>query len=82
MTINGNIWENQKGVTDTEQGQRNDRQREPVVCRCSMCGGAVYPEELFYEIEGRKFCYECLPDFSRHYFLYGLQTARIRGRRK
>ena len=71
-----------KGVMGTERGQENDRQRAPVVFRCSMCGGEVYAEELYYEIEGKRLCYDCLPNFARHYFLYGLLVAKARRRRK
>ena len=74
--------ENTKGVTDTELGRNIDRQSIRAALRCGICGGEIYPEQLYYEVEGKKMCYDCLPNFARHYFLGGLKTAKLRSRRK
>lgn len=57
-----------------------DRQQTPSFAVCGWCGGEIYLGQLYYEIEGKALCPECLPAFARSYFLSCLRTAMPYGK--
>jgi hypothetical protein len=36
--------------------------KPPVVYRCCQCGGEIYEGDEFYDINGEKWCEECVHD--------------------
>ena len=39
-----------------------DRQQAAVFAYCGLCGGEIYLGQLYYEMDDRLLCPECLPD--------------------
>jgi len=56
-----------------------DRQQAEVFALCACCGGEIYLGQLYYEIEQKLVCPECLGEFARAYFLSSLRVAMQRG---
>ena len=45
-----------------------DRQLQWPVGACSRCRAELYPGDVFWQIEGRLVCEDCLEGFARSYF--------------
>jgi len=56
-----------------------DRQQAEAFALCACCGGEIYLGQLYYEIEQKLVCPECLGEFARAYFLSSLRVAMQRG---
>lgn len=52
-----------------------DRQQAEIFAVCSCCGGEIYLGQLYYEIEQKLVCPECLSEFARGYFLGSQRVA-------
>lgn len=52
-----------------------DRQQAEIFAVCSCCGGEIYLGQLYYEIEKKLVCPECLSEFARGYFLGSQRVA-------
>ena len=51
---------------------------EDVVARwCSLCGGEIYLGQLYYEMDDRYVCPECLGEYAKSYFLSRQRTAML-----
>ena len=46
-----------------------DRQQAAVFAYCGLCGGEIYLGQLYYEMDDRLLCPECLPEYAKSYFL-------------
>ena len=44
---------------------------------CGCCGGEIYLGQLYYEMEDRLVCPECLPEYAKSYFLSSQRTAML-----
>lgn len=45
-----------------------DRQLQWPVGACGCCRGELYPGDVFWRIEGRLVCEDCLEAFAQRYF--------------
>ena len=54
-----------------------DRQRSPSFTVCGCCGGEIYLGQLYYEMEDRVICPECLHEYAKSYFLARQRTAML-----
>ena len=52
-----------------------DRQQEPAYAVCGCCGGEIYLGQLYYEMDDRLVCPECLHEYAKSYFLSAQRTA-------
>ena len=55
-----------------------DRQQIPAFAFCGVCGGEIYLGQLYYEIEEKLVCPDCLHEFARTYFLGSQRVAMER----
>ena len=55
-----------------------DRQQAEVFAICGCCGGEIYLGQLYYEIEEKLVCPDCLHEFARTYFLGSQRVAMER----
>ena len=55
-----------------------DRQQEKVFAHCACCGGEIYLGQLYYVIEEKLVCPDCLHEFARAYFLGSRRVAMER----
>ena len=55
-----------------------DRQQTEVFALCACCGGEIYLGQLYYEIEEKLVCPDCLHEFARTYFLGSQRVAMER----
>lgn len=53
-----------------------DRQQAEIFAVCSYCGGEIYLGQLYYEIEEKLVCPDCLREFARAYFLGNRRVAK------
>ena len=58
-------------------GISNDRQQAAVFAYCGLCGGEIYLGQLYYEMDDRLLCPECLPEYAKSYFLSRQRTAML-----
>ena len=58
-----------------------DRQQADPFGLCGCCGGEMYLGQLYYEMEDRLICPECLEEYARSYFL-GSQRVAMRPERR
>ena len=42
-----------------------------------LCGGEIYLGQLYYEMDDRLLCPECLPEYAKSYFLSRQRTAML-----
>ena len=54
-----------------------DRQQSPGFAVCGCCGGEIYLGQLYYEMEDRLVCPECLPEYAKSYCLSSQRTAML-----
>ena len=54
-----------------------DRQQAAVFAYCGLCGGEIYLGQLYYEMDDRLLCPECLPEYAKSYFLSRQRTAML-----
>ena len=54
-----------------------DRQQIPAFAFCGVCGGEIYLGQLYYEMDDRLLCPECLPEYAKSYFLSRQRTAML-----
>ena len=54
-----------------------DRQQIPAFALCGVCGGEIYLGQLYYEMDDRLVCPECLPEYAKSYFLSRQRTAML-----
>ena len=54
-----------------------DRQQAEVFALCACCGGEIYLGQLYYEMDDRLLCPECLPEYAKSYFLSRQRTAML-----
>ena len=54
-----------------------DRQQTEVFTLCACCGGEIYLGQLYYEMDDRLLCPECLPEYAKSYFLSRQRTAML-----
>lgn len=66
-------------MTQTRRSRRTskDRQQEPAYDCCGLCGGEIYLGQLYYEMEDRLVCPECLHEYAKSYFLSRQRTAML-----
>lgn len=43
---------------------------------CDYCKGEIYEGDVYYDIDGKSICPDCLGRFSRRYFLDCARRAR------
>ena len=55
-----------------------DRQQAAVFAYCGLCGGEIYLGQLYYEMDDRLLCPECLPEYAKSYFLSRQRAAAAR----
>ncbi len=48
--------------------------------RCGLCRGELYPGDLYFDLEGRMVCEDCLGRYARQYF--AAQLRKIGGRHR
>ncbi len=44
---------------------------------CGLCGGEIYLGQLYYEMDDRFVCPECLGEYAKSYFLSRQRTAML-----
>ena len=54
-----------------------DWQQAAVFAYCGLCGGEIYLGQLYYEMDDRLLCPECLPEYAKSYFLSRQRTAML-----
>ena len=54
-----------------------DRQQIPAFACCGVCSGEIYLGQLYYEMDDRLVCPECLPEYAKSYFLSRQRTAML-----
>ena len=54
-----------------------DRQQSPAFAVCGCCGGEIYLGQLYYEMEDRLVCPECLHEYAKSYFISSQRTAML-----
>lgn len=56
---------------------QSDRQQLDAYGLCGCCGGEIYLGQLYYEMEDRFVCPECLHEYAKSYFLSRQRTAML-----
>lgn len=56
---------------------QSDRQQLDAYGVCGNCGGEIYLGQLYYEMEDRLVCPECLHEYAKSYFLSRQRTAML-----
>ena len=69
---------NAKNGADGGQ-ERGRAQAGPRQLRCSLCRGELYPGDLYFELDGRAVCEDCLGRYARGYFIHRMRRV---GRRE
>ena len=54
-----------------------DRQQLCAYALCGQCGGEIYLGQLYYEMDDRLVCPECLHAYAKSYFLSRQRTAML-----
>lgn len=57
--------------------KKRDRQQAPSYGFCGCCCGEIYLGQLYYEMDDRYVCPECLSEYARSYFLSRQRTAML-----
>ena len=67
-------------MANTRQTQA-DPQQQSAYAICGCCGGEIYLGQLYYEMDDRLLCPECLPEYlgeyAKSYFLSRQRTAML-----
>lgn len=54
-------------MANTRQTQA-DPQQQSAYAICGCCGGEIYLGQLYYEMDDRYVCTECLGEYAKSYF--------------
>ncbi len=65
-----------KTMANTRQTQA-DPQQQSAYAICGCCGGEIYLGQLYYEMDDRYVCPECLGEYAKSYFLSRQRTAML-----
>ena len=65
-----------KTMANTRQTQA-DPQQQRAYAICGCCGGEIYLGQLYYEMDDRYVCPECLGEYAKSYFLSRQSTAML-----
>ena len=63
-------------MANTRQTQA-DPQQQSAYAICGCCGGEIYLGQLYYEMDDRYVCPECLGESAKSYFLSRQRTAML-----
>lgn len=63
-------------MANTRQTQA-DPQQQSAYAICGCCGGEIYLGKLYYEMDDRYVCPECLGEYAKSYFLSRQRTAML-----
>ena len=62
-------------VNGVERFEANVQPHVHFICGC--CGGEIYLGQLYYEMDDRYVCPECLGEYAKSYFLSRQRTAML-----
>ena len=63
-------------MANTRQTQA-DPQQQSAYAICGCCGGEIYLGQLYYEMDDRYVCPECLGEYAKSSFLSRQRTAML-----
>ena len=70
-----NRWEGTNHGKHPANASRPSTAERLAICGC--CGGEIYLGQLYYEMDDRYVCPECLGEYAKSYFLSRQRTAML-----